>query len=97
MDPITALGLVASVVQLIDVTLKIIQYANDAKGASNDQAKLSMEASSLLSMLLYLQSDLEQASLGDKWFAGIRSLAVRDGPLDQVQVALENIAKKIQP
>lgn len=48
-------------------------------------------------MLLSLRYDLEQVSLDDKWFAGIRSLAVRDGPLDQVQAALEDIAQKIQP
>jgi membrane-bound lytic murein transglycosylase B len=96
MDPVTAVGLAASVVQLIDTTLKVIQYANDVKNASKDQAKLAIEATSLLSLLMSMRYDLEQTPLDEKWFEGIRSLAVKDGPLDQFKVALEDLAQKIE-
>jgi hypothetical protein len=39
-DPATAIGLVASVVQLIDTTLQVIQYANEVKDSSPDQKSL---------------------------------------------------------
>jgi hypothetical protein len=97
MDPITVIGLVASVVQLIDTTLLVIQYVNDVKSSSADQARFGLEASSLLSLLMTLRFDLEGSTQDDAWFVGIRSMGTKGGPLDQLREALETVATKLQP
>jgi hypothetical protein len=96
-DPITVVGLVASVVQLIDTTLQVIQYANEVKDSSADRARFGVEASSLLSLLMSLRYNLEQATADDAWFSGIRSIGVKDGPIDQLKEALEAMSKKLRP
>jgi hypothetical protein len=97
-DPITAIGLVASVAQLIDLTIKVVQYANSVKNASKIQAKLAVEASSLLSLLTSLRYDLEQMKTeGDPWFAAIRSIVAHDGPLDQFSAMMAELAARLEP
>jgi hypothetical protein len=58
-DPITIIGLVASIVKLINTALQVIQYANNVKESSAEQAKFGMKASRLLSLLTSLCYDLE--------------------------------------
>ncbi|KAF2816569.1 uncharacterized protein BDZ99DRAFT_375553 [Mytilinidion resinicola] len=95
-DPISAIGLVASVAQLIDATIKVVQYSNGIKNASKDQARLAVEASSLLSLLMSLRYDLENMKTEeDPWFAGIRSIAAHKGPLEQFSEMMEELAAKL--
>jgi hypothetical protein len=56
-----------------------------------------MEASSLLTLLMSLRYDLEQSTAEDAWFVGIRSIGVKDGPLDQLKEVLEMVARKLRP
>ncbi|KAL8734090.1 MAG: hypothetical protein Q9181_003319 [Wetmoreana brouardii] len=97
MEPVTVLGLAASVSQLICVAARSIQYLNDLKVASEDQAKLLQEASNVLPLLIALRNRLEESSSDETWFNGIRSLGVEDGPLDQLYEALEQLATRVQP
>lgn len=48
MDPITVVGFLAAVVQLIDVTSKVISYFNNVKDAPKDRVRLIHEAIGLL-------------------------------------------------
>jgi hypothetical protein len=82
MDPITAVGLAASVVQLIDATTTAIKYLNDVNDAPTDRATLAREGSSLLALFTDLRYRVEEADSTGAWFAGIRSLGVEGGPLD---------------
>ena len=59
MDPITAVGFVAALVQLIDITSKAVRYINDVKNAPKSRAKLAREASGLLSLLIDLRYRVE--------------------------------------
>jgi len=92
MDSVTAVSLVASVVQHIATTISLIPYANDAKSASKDQVELETKSSSLLSLLLSPRYDLEQSPLDEKWL-----IVVRDSPLDQITVVMDERTQKMKP
>jgi hypothetical protein len=97
MDPITAVGLAASIAQLIDATVKAMKYLNDVKDAPKDRAKIAREATSLLVLLTELRYMVEEAKSTDPWFVGIRSLGVRMGPLEQFKEEMEDLAKHLKP
>lgn len=44
MNLITGVSFIAVIVQLIDVTSKVVNYLNDVKDTPKDQAKISREA-----------------------------------------------------
>ncbi len=60
-DPITAIGLAASIVQLIDATTKAYKYLNEVKHATKDRAELAMEAANLVPLLTSLRNRVEKA------------------------------------
>lgn len=74
MDPITVVGFVAAVAQLIDVTSKVVNYFNDVKNAPKERAKVAREATGLLALLTDLRYRLEDTTSTDSWFTGLRSL-----------------------
>lgn len=97
MDPVSVLGLVASLVQLVDATSKVIGYLNDLKDAPKERARLAREATSLLTLLTDLRFRIEEAGPTDPWCASLRSLGVDQGPLDQLRRAMEELASKLVP
>jgi hypothetical protein len=97
MDPVTVVGLAASIVQLIDVTTKVTKYLNDVKDAPKDRARLAREATNTLALLTDLRYRVEEANSTDSWFTGVRSLGVAGGPMDQFKEAMEELAAKLQP
>jgi hypothetical protein len=97
MDPVTAVGLIASIAQLIGATAQAIQYLNDVKNAPKDRARLAREATSLLTLLTDLRYRMEEAKSTDPWFAGFRSLGGRGGPLEQFREAMEELTRKLEP
>ena len=92
-----AVGLAASIVQLIDATTKAIKYLNNVKDAPKDRATLAREAANLLALLMDLRCRVEEAESTDPWFTGVRSLGVKGGPLDQFKEAMEELARKLKP
>lgn len=97
MDPITIVGFVAAVVQLIDITSKVVNYLNDLKDAPQDRAKLAREAAGLLVLFTDLRYRLEETKSTDPWFNGLRSLGGEGGPLMEFKSAMEDIANKLAP
>ncbi|KAL8910111.1 MAG: hypothetical protein Q9171_004572 [Xanthocarpia ochracea] len=94
MEPVS---LAASIVQLVNVTAKAIKYLNSVNHASEERTRLLAEASSLLPLLLSLQTQVDLAKGPEPWFQNLRALNVDNGPLDQLQNALEHLAKKLKP
>lgn len=97
MDPITVVGFLAAVVQLIDVTSKAVIYFNDVKNAPKERAKLAREATNLLSLFTELRYRVEETAATDPWFAGLRSLGGQGGPLMEFKDAMDAIADKLVP
>ncbi|RYP78164.1 hypothetical protein DL769_003245 [Monosporascus sp. CRB-8-3] len=98
MDPVQVVGLVASIIQLIETTAKVIGYVNDVKDAPTERAQFARHASSLLALLTDLRYQLEEAKIAsDPWFVALRDLGAGGGPLDQLQDQMERLATKLEP
>lgn len=97
MDPITVVGLAASIVQLIDATATAVKHLNDVKDAPKDRAMLAREATSLLAVLTDLRYRVEEAKSTEPWFASLRALGKEGGPLSQFHEAIERLAMKLKP
>ena len=97
MDPCSAVGLAASILQIINTTAQIIQYLNDVREAPEERAQILREAASLLGLLKSLRARVEHANQTDSWYVQIRSLEGQGGPLDQYQSAMIALAKKLKP
>lgn len=98
MDPISVVGLVASIVQLIETTTKVVGYVNDVREAPTERAQFARHASSLLALLIDLRYRVEEAkSTSDPWFAALRGLGAPGGPVDQLQGKMEYLATKLEP
>ena len=100
MDPVTAVGLLASIVQLIDVTSKTVKYLNEVKHAPKERAKFAREATSLLSLftdLRYRVEESQETASTDPWFGGLKSLGCQGGPLDDFKITMEDLADRLKP
>ncbi|KAL8920069.1 MAG: hypothetical protein Q9172_004654 [Xanthocarpia lactea] len=91
-----AVGLAGNIAALINVTLKTIKYLNSVKEASDDRLRLSAETSSLLPLLINLKNQVDQKSNGEVWFDCVKSLAVENGPIDQLREALVQLTEKLK-
>ena len=98
MDPVTAIGAAASVLQLIGVAGKAIKYINDIKNAPRERFRVAQELNSLYGILIELESRVDEAKTNgdDKWLRGLNSLTVKFGPIEQVGAALNSIVDKIK-
>ena len=91
-------GFLAAVVQLIDVTSKVVNYFNGVKNAPKDRAKLAREATGLLLLFTDLRCRVEEVNTStDPWFTSLRSLGEAGGPLMEFKNAMEDIADKLAP
>lgn len=103
MDSITVVGLLAAVVQLIDVTSQVVNYFNNVKDAPKDRAKLAREATYLLPLFTELRYQVEEryrvaeTTPMDPRFTDLRSLGGEGRPLMEFKVAMESIAKNLAP
>ena len=98
MDPVTAIGAAASVLQLVGVACKAIKYINDIKNAPRERFHLVQELNSLYGILIELESRVDEAKVNgdDKWLSGLNSLTVKSGPIEQLGAALNSIVDKIK-
>jgi hypothetical protein len=93
MDP---LSLTASIIAILQLTSTVINYLNDVKNASKDQARCATEASNVYCLLTNLKYRLEEAKSEDaSWHTAVRLLNVANGPLDQYRSALEQLQSKV--
>jgi len=94
MDPLSA---TASIIAVLQLSNKVLEYLNDVKDASKDRAQCAIEISSLYSLLLNLRFRLDDGRSTDNkpWYAAVRALAVENGPLDQFKQALELLHTKM--
>ncbi|RYP26030.1 hypothetical protein DL768_011840 [Monosporascus sp. mg162] len=93
MDPVS---LTASIVAILQLTGKVIEYLNDVKDASKDRARCAIEASNIYNLLVTLKYRLEEGNSNEPWYAAVRALGVQNGPLDQYKHALEQLQPKTE-
>jgi hypothetical protein len=92
MDP---LSVTASIIAVLQLSVKVLAYLNDVKDASKDRAQCEIETLSLYSLLVNLRCRLEEGSASQLWYTAVRALAVGNGPLDQFKQALEMLQAKM--
>lgn len=92
-----AVGLTASITQLVAATTKAIRYINDVKNAPRERATLLLEATTLLALLTSLGYKVEVSRTTDPWFENVRSLGLPNGPLAQFKEAMVELARKLKP
>jgi flavin-dependent dehydrogenase len=90
------LSVTASVISVLQLTNKVIQYLSDVKDAPKECQQCVIEASNLLGLLTGLRYCAERAQAGDPWFEQLRNLNAVDGPLDQYQQALKLLQTSVE-
>ena len=89
-----AIGVVASIVSVLQLTGDVVEYLNDARNASEDVQRLYDEISST-SFLLYVLRDRVEKSQS-LWLPTIAKLAEPRGPLDLFQQAVQALAHRLK-
>jgi hypothetical protein len=92
MDP---LSVTASIIAILQLSVKVLGYLNHVKDASKDRAQCEIETSNLYSLLVNLRCRLEEGSASQPWFSAVRDLASSNGPLDQYKHALKELQAKM--
>ena len=95
MDP---LSISASIAALLQIAGTVINYLSDVRDGPKDLQRIRLEVCSILSILIMLQDQLNQAKDDDDSLSStLMSLNVPDGPFDQFRAALERISLKLAP
>jgi hypothetical protein len=95
-DPITVVGLVASITQLIITTPEIFMYINYVKGARKDRGELSLEVANLIPLLANLRHCVEQADPNDVWISSLLELGEPMGPIEEFEKAMNRLKKNLR-
>ncbi|KAJ7291414.1 hypothetical protein C8J57DRAFT_1211868 [Mycena rebaudengoi] len=90
MDPVSAVGLVASILQLVAAAKSVIDLGRDAINATKDQRNLLLEVQNLAPLLEDLKYRLQQPN--NQSVNGIQKLEI---PLGQLKETMENITRKL--
>ncbi|KAJ4267560.1 hypothetical protein NW762_003668 [Fusarium torreyae] len=90
-----ALGVVSSIITVLQLTTAVVNYLAGVKNSSKDQKQCATEAANLLALLTRLKFRIEEAKSSDPWFISVRALAVDNGPLSQYKAAIERLVSQI--
>ena len=97
MDPLSVVGGVASIVQLIETSQKVVTYLHTVKSAPEERNDLLIELSSLLGLLISFKCRAEAATTEDPWLQAVKCLGQVNGPLEQIEDSLGALTKKLIP
>lgn len=92
MDP---LSITASIIAVLQLTSKVIEYLDDATDAPKERGRLVTEATNLYSLLMNLKYRLEEGRSNEPWYNAIKSLADPTGPLAQYMTILNELQCKV--
>ena len=90
------LSIAASVIAVVQIAGSVITYLSEVKNAPKECKKCLMEVSCLITLLLKLK-DLSESGSTEPWNTAVHALTVKDGPLDQYKLALEQLLAKVGP
>ena len=87
----------ASIIAVVQVAASVITYLIDVKNAPKDCKKCVVEISNSNTLLLNLDLRLNESNSEDPWYVEVHALAIKDGPLDQYNQALQHLLTKVKP
>ncbi|KAJ7270946.1 ankyrin repeat-containing domain protein [Mycena rebaudengoi] len=90
MDPVTAVGLVTSILQLVATAKSAIDLGRDARNATKDQRDLFLEVQNLAPLLEDLNHRAQQPN--NQAVNGLQKL---EKPLSQLKETMEHITRKL--
>jgi hypothetical protein len=90
-----ALGVLASIIQVIDGTVKVVEYARSLKAKAQDQRRLAQECKNLLSILLQLRTEVQKAHENTDVTAAVRLNTIKDGLLEQIKMCTDDLANEL--
>jgi hypothetical protein len=91
MDP---LSVTASIIAVLQLTVKIIDGLKHARDASTDRVQFTTEVQNLRDLLVALLSRVDEDS-SDPWHTNVRQMGGKDGVIHQYRVALEQLKDKM--
>ncbi|KAJ5272795.1 hypothetical protein N7478_007920 [Penicillium angulare] len=98
MDPVSLVGLAASVGQLIQLSMSIVNYVNKVATAPKERKALTLEIVSLVGVLLSLKQRADAAKTDqDPWLAAFSTIGGEEGSLQQLKSTLEFLNRKLEP
>lgn len=99
MDPVSAIGLLASVESLADGAFKIVAFINTIKDGGKQRMRLLTELNSLWMILKLLEShfETEEEVVSEPWLKTINILAEESGVFDQIDRAFDELSTRLQP
>lgn len=96
MDPVTAIGLTASLVNIMEAAMKVVRVINDIKGATKKQAMLIQEVTSLLPFLSSLKTRIDLSNETESWFARALVLGAPNGAITLLDVAISQLSQRLE-
>ncbi|KAJ7241278.1 ankyrin repeat-containing domain protein [Mycena rebaudengoi] len=90
MDPVTAVGLVASILQLVAAAKSVLDLGRDAANGPKEQRDLLLEVENLASLLEDLKHRVQQPN--NQTMNGLQKL---EKPLGQIKETMEHINRKL--
>ncbi len=96
MDPVTAIGLAASLINIMDAAMKVTRVMNDIKGATKEQAMMVQEVTSLMPFLSSLKTRIELANETDPWFARALVLGAPNGAIALLDAAIAELSQRLE-
>ena len=91
------LSISSSIITILQLAGNVVSYINDSRGASEDRRRLLAEISSVSGFLYLLKDSAERTQWDDVALSTMGSLSVHDGPLNQFEAALKELARKLVP
>jgi Cdc6-like AAA superfamily ATPase len=97
MDPISAIGLVASIVQLADASFKIVKFLDTIKDGGKERRQLCNEITLLWMTLRNLETHFAPLSeeLNGGWMKPMDDLAAKNGVFEQLSETLDDVWNKL--
>lgn len=96
MDPVTVIGLAASIAQLIKATSKVIKYVDEVKDAPSQRENLDLETANFMPLLVMLKQRTLPTVANEEWISSIRSLGAPEGPIPQLEASMSQLAEKLK-
>ncbi|KAL8722851.1 MAG: hypothetical protein Q9225_000738 [Loekoesia sp. 1 TL-2023] len=99
MEPISAIGLLASIETLAEGAFKLVSLINTIKQGGQQRLRLFTELNSLWTVLKHLEShfDPEEQEISEQWLDTIRVLDQKDGIFDQISAVFDSLTDRLQP
>ena len=91
------LGLISSIIAILELSSVVIDYVHKTKSASDDSERLLLEISSINGFLASLKELISRAESQDSWLDTVKSLGTPQGPIAQYDSALKRLEAKLKP